>query len=111
MIAPKLSPIVGTGNWILLEDWSWSGFAVPAGFITDLDTVPRIPGVHAWLKGRTRCGALLHDYLYHIKHDRKSADDAFYLCMIDEGVKKRYAKPIYKAVRLFGGSRYNEVKN
>lgn len=105
MIMPELSP---HGNkWLLVRDWDCMGFTVPAGFKTDLDSVPRLPLIHSWLKGRTKAAALLHDYLYSIRYERKLADDLFLEVMRLEGVKDRYALPIYWAVRLFGGSRYD----
>lgn len=106
MHAPKLSPILGTDKWVLLEDWSWGGFTVPTGFESDLDSIPPIPGIHAWLKGRTKAGALLHDYLYSIRYDRSQADKVFYEAMIAEGVERRHARLIYRAVRMFGWTRY-----
>jgi len=106
MIGPKLQPIPGADLWLVLEDWEWHGFVVPMGFESNLDSIPPIPGIHAWLKGRTRCAALLHDYLYHIKHDRADADNQFKLCMIDEGVEMRHVRPIYAGVRAFGWTRY-----
>lgn len=108
MIGPKLQIVPGTDRWVLLEEWEWNGWIVSAGFECNLDSVPRIPGIHSWLKGRSRCGALLHDYLYSVRYERSVADQVFYDCMIAEGVEKRHARPIYEAVKMFGWTRYRD---
>ena len=75
---------------------------VPAGYSTDLDSVPRIPFAYAWLKGRATKSAVIHDWLYYNKHDRKEADGIFLNAMKDEGVPSWRRYPIYAAVRAFG---------
>lgn len=85
---------------IILED----GDIIPVGFTCDLDSVPRRAGpLHAWFKGRSIIGAIVHDYCYGNGVDRAAADQYFLEVMEWEGVRKRYRKPIYWAVRLFGG--------
>lgn len=79
------------------------GAAIPAGFVCDADTVPRGLGwLYAWLKGRTVLAAIVHDYRYRAGHDRYTADREMLHIMRWEGVRKRYRKPIYYAVRVFG---------
>lgn len=36
---------------------------VPIGFVCDLESVPRIPLIHAWLANTTKRGGIVHDYL------------------------------------------------
>lgn len=92
-------------------DIAWVIIEIESGFICDLDSVPReIPIAHAWMKGRTRSAAVLHDSLYRAGIDRELADAAFMRGMKLEGVKARYRYPIYWAVRLFGGSRYEKAQ-
>jgi len=79
---------------------------VPKGYSTDLDSVPRVPFVHAWLKGRTTKSAIIHDWLYDNKHDRAEADKIFLEAMKDEGVPAWRRMPIYLAVRSFGWLAY-----
>ena len=79
---------------------------LPNGYITDLDSVPRIPLFYTWLKNRTAAAAVWHDYFYRSGYPRKWADAQFLADMNAEGVKKRYRVPIYWGVRLFG-SRYH----
>lgn len=99
------------GKWQAPPDGLWlHGIFIPGGFTSDLDTVPRIPVFHAWLKGRTVSGAMLHDYLYSISHNRADSDKIFLQAMQLEGVKKRYRIPIYIAVRIFGRFYYPRNK-
>lgn len=113
---PKLLPLP-KGKWLLLEDWHYTAldgerYTVPAGFVTDLDSVPRIPVVYALYKGRIRAGALLHDYLYRIGHDRKAADKLLVeVGEIVDLVEKEYLDNIYGAVRAFGWTRYEEKQH
>lgn len=80
---------------------------VPAGFITDMASVPRIPLAY-WLAGDTAHeAAVIHDYLYTShKHPRDVADAVFLEAMkaMGEPFIRRYA--MYTAVRLFGAAPY-----
>ena len=77
---------------------------VEAGFEFDWDSVPRIPGVHALLKGRAEKSACLHDWLYRYQPcSRKTADLIFLDAMVEEGVAWRHRQLIYWGVRS-GGS-------
>jgi hypothetical protein len=78
---------------------------VPAGFVTDLASVPRLP-VAFWLAGDTaRKAALVHDFLYD-RHlgGRQIADDVFLEAMRCEGVSAWVTALMYRAVR-WGGER------
>jgi Protein of unknown function (DUF1353) len=80
---------------------------VPRQLPTDGETVPRIPFIYSAFAWRCVKSAIVHDYLYS-SHEvkRRIADKVFYQAMLEEGVKKYHAIPIYLAVRLFGWSRY-----
>lgn len=106
MNSPVLTLGRKPGRFVLTHDYDWRGITVGAGFVTDFDSVPRIPIFHAWLKGRAVASALVHDYLYRIGYDRKKADKLFLEAMREEGVRRRYRYPIYWAVRVFGGRAY-----
>ena len=94
-------------RWVLTKaleyttDDGWT-VEVPAGYSTDLDSVPRIPVAYAWLKGRATKSAVVHDWLYYNKHDRAEADKIFLNAMKYEGVAAWRRWPIYLAVRAFG---------
>lgn len=104
MASVKISvEMCSSGKWVkLLAPVTMQGVTVPAGFVSDLDSIGRIPVVHTWLKDRARVPALMHDYLYHLGVDRSEADLLFMAEMKSQGVRARYRYPIYWGVRLFG---------
>ena len=80
---------------------------VPAGFVTDFASVPKIFQniLPAW--GKYGKAAVVHDYLYQFGYinewmTRRMADDIFYGAMLVSGTKPWKAKVMYWAVRLFG---------
>jgi len=86
---------------------------VPTGFVTDMDSVPRIPLVYAAFKGRAVKAAVIHDYLYSEQLGKEFADRIFLDAMGHEGLPARVKYPIYWAVALFGApsySKYSEKK-
>lgn len=108
---PKLSPIQGRDQWVLLEDWTYFGYTVPKGFETDLDSIPHIPFIHSAYKGYARTSALLHDYLYRTGEvSRSAADQLFFDLMRAEGVPTNKRRDIYFAVRVGGWVRWNQLR-
>lgn len=108
-----LKPFRGEPDkWIYLIPFSFSVddrvFNVPAGAVTDLDSIPRIPVVYWLAKNRTREGAGVHDWLYRLQVGKEYADNAFHAAMIEEGVRKPYRGVIYTGVHLFGQSSYDK---
>lgn len=80
---------------------------VPDGYITDLDSVPRLPIVYVLFKNRAPKSAVLHDWLYHQGDlPRKTCDDLFLCAMEYEGVAGWIRSAMYRGVRLAGASRY-----
>jgi hypothetical protein len=83
---------------------------VPAGFITDLESCPRIPLVFDLLGDIIVGPAVVHDYLYSAKSKgivtRATADAVLLEAMKLMGVSywRRYA--IYWGVRAGGGSHF-----
>jgi hypothetical protein len=83
---------------------------VPAGFETDLASIPRI----AWpvispMKSYLVQPAILHDWMYHVScgYSRYESDVIFYEAMRVEGVSGFKAGLIYYAVRWFGWPFYS----
>jgi hypothetical protein len=113
---PKFSALeyrhVGPDAWQLTRTFLYFGngyvIVVPFGFITDLDSIPRVPFMYALLKGRSVRAATVHDYLYNTQAGKAYADSVFLAAMKDEGLPKRRRYPIYWAVALFGGPSYNQ---
>lgn len=81
---------------------------VPRGFRTDLDSVPRLPGVYWLLKDRSKRPAVVHDWLYYSQSGRTYADQMFLDAMRDAGVPAWQRYPLYLGVRAGGWKPYNE---
>ena len=81
-------------------------FVVPAGYRTDLSSVPRIPVVYWLFGGVADEEGVLHDFLYSTrKVSRKLADEVFAEAMAAMGVPAWRRGPMWLGVRL-GGSRH-----
>ena len=92
--------------WVLVEPLIYRSkqlmwVRVPPGYPTDLDSVPRVPFVYAWLKGRAVRSAVVHDWLCYCGHDRAIADRVFLDAMKKEGVHAVNRRIIFAAVRLY----------
>ncbi|ECH9261463.1 DUF1353 domain-containing protein [Salmonella enterica subsp. enterica] len=82
--------------------------SVPAGFITDLATIPRIFWTLLPPDGKYAKAAIIHDYLYdNALRTKKEADLIFLDGMTVLGVPKWKRTIMYYAVRLFGKGMYN----
>jgi hypothetical protein len=80
---------------------------VPAGFVTDLASVPRVLWSILPPHGRYAKAAIVHDYLYvHAIRNKAYADKVFLEAMEVLGVPTLKRKAMYLAVRLFGRGNY-----
>ena len=106
MVKPEVRievELSSSSKWMRLKNSvTMQGHTIPAGFVTDLDSIRRIPLVYVLLKSRARVPALLHDYLYQIGHDRSDADKLFLNEMTRLDVQPFYRFLIYWGVRIFG---------
>jgi hypothetical protein len=75
---------------------------VPAGFVTDFASIPAPGRILISGHGRDRWAAVIHDYLYSIKHDRKQADAVFLEALECSGVNLMKRRVMYRAVRTGG---------
>ena len=97
------------GEWILDEPLEYATSAgisivVPAGFVTDLASIPFGFKSLFPVNGKSRKAAVLHDFLYSEKHyKRKYSDKIFNEAMAVSGVTTWRRRLMYRAVRLFGG--------
>ena len=81
---------------------------VPAGFVSDLESVPRLPVVYALFKNRAPKSAILHDYLYATReHPRDVADRIFLDAMEAEGLAWWMRRAMYAGVRIGGAAAYS----
>lgn len=100
------------GNWLLVRDFLCAvnglWMTIPAGFRTDLASVPRIFWAFFPPFGRWDEAAVLHDYMYRVggSLSREDADACFHAGMLECGVPEWRAYIMWAAVRLFGGSSY-----
>jgi hypothetical protein len=101
-------------DWVLLAPlvyWpaGWTDvLAVPAGFVTDLASVPRVlPLAHALFGDRARRAAALHDYLYTVcRMPRDRCDALFHEAMLSSGIDRFSAFAMWAGVRIGGGAYY-----
>ena len=108
---PSMSPLPHRHYWVLNEPWECYNHRLPRGLVSDLDTVPHIPVLFAFFKGRARWSALLHDFLYSgTAVERKTADALFLRAMLDEGIPPWIAKAMYLSVRALGWRYYNKQR-
>lgn len=80
---------------------------VPAGFVTDYASVPRLPLAYLITGGKGKRAACLHDWLYSgAAADRKSADRVFAEALRACGYGIVTEGLMYAGVRIGGGSHY-----
>jgi hypothetical protein len=114
---PHLRPTGAADQWILDAPWSvkvWRTktsdvevITIPAGFVTDLASVPRLPGAYMLFGGRARRSAIVHDFLYETQAGKDFADDVFHAAMKAEGMNWFTRSAMFTAVHLFGGPIYD----
>ena len=115
----KVMPLPDGRTWELCEGFSYytgnaaSDFliSVPAGFVTDFASVPRILW---WLLppwGRYGKAAVIHDWLYKSKPwSRRRCDSIFLEGMKVLGVSWATRTTMYGAVRAFGWLPWGKTK-
>ena len=94
--------LLSTLEWVP-ESYRSEGIKVPAGFVTDFASVPRLFWSIFPPIGRYGYAALFHDYVYwDQKLTRAQADAVFKNTMEELGVPGWKKAVLYSAVRLFG---------
>lgn len=100
------------GEWELLAPLKWSAaesITVPAGFITDLASLPRLVRPVLDRNGMSRRPAVLHDWLYAGQClSRANADRLFLDAMAADGVGWAKRWSMYGAVRAAGWRYYKK---
>jgi hypothetical protein len=82
---------------------------VPVGFVTDFASIPRVFWSLLPPDGEYTYPAIIHDYLYWTQQrTREDADEIFKIGMQEFSVKESVVTAVYQAVRLGGGSAWNE---
>jgi hypothetical protein len=89
-------------------------YTVPAGFQSDLASVPRLPVLYGIWGDRAHREALLHDFLYRKDSDPVvsfgEANGLFLEAMGSRGVKTFIRFPMYAGVALGGIFSYHKLK-
>jgi len=108
-----VSPLPDGKTWVLRKAFSYdvgeegSGetICVPAGFLTDFASVPRVFWIFFPKWGKYGNAAVIHDYLYWAQdkqYPKKRADEIFLEGMTVLNVRKNVAKILYWCVKYFG---------
>ena len=116
---PGIEPDATWHDWILLKDAVWEigntgvTVTVPAGFMTDLASSPRIAWPFGLSPTETYTGAaIIHDYLYWTGIcSRAQSDNLLLIAMKESKVPQAQMLAVYKAVDLFGQSAWQENEN
>ncbi|MCY1285259.1 hypothetical protein D9M70_341890 [compost metagenome] len=101
-------------RWRLLAPFSYldpdfGRVDVPAGFVTDFASVPRIPVIFDLIGAYGHAAALLHDYLYATGMvPRADADRIFRGALRASGIARWRAWLMWSGVRAGGRSRYTD---
>lgn len=84
---------------------------IPAGFVTDCGSIPRIFRSQLDRMGKSLRAFVLHDYIYRtrsVKISRSVADTALRILSIADGESFAAAKWIYRGVRIGGYFSYKK---
>lgn len=109
----RLEALFEPGEWALTAPLIWQEkglrIQVPAGFVTDLASIPAtLRGVLS-ITGISRRGAVLHDYAYCAqKMSRPDADDLLRRALLADGMRSATARLYWLGVRAGGGSHWSD---
>lgn len=128
IVRPRLTYVGGKRPWVLdspcgyvtnvesaQEAYPYGLIEIPAGYRTDLASVPRIPGLYWRVGGKAVMPAIVHDWLYECgapELTRKAADLVFLEAMTDEGDPAWWTTRgvMYRGVRLGGWRAWNRYR-
>ena len=100
---PVVQPFADAKYWVLRDSLRYGDLIIPAGFVTDFASVPRLFWTLFPRTGRYLVAAIVHDYLYWTQTaTREEADQVFLAAMKRAGVNEVQASAMYYTVRLTG---------
>jgi len=114
---PVLAVTNNPEEWVVFQPLKYRTNAgrlivVPAGFVTDLASIPRLLYAIFPVNGLHRAAAILHDYLYERKIYKRSICDKLFLeAMKSSGVSYATRTAMYIGVRIGGWLPWNNRKN
>lgn len=93
----------GRAMAVVVEDWAWAvkcwSGVIPAGFKTDLESVPKFAQWILPRAGRALRPALIHDWLISTWGYAREHDDVFMAALDLEGLRDLRVHPIRWALR------------
>lgn len=114
-ITPLKTTQIDQGHWqldaplVYESDLLQQHVSVPAGFVTDFASVPRVPIAYMVAGGKANAAAVIHDWFYSTHAvTREQADDVFYEAVRALGHSVFTAYTMWLAVRAFGGFAWNK---
>ena len=116
VLTPLKTVKIGPALWMLLEPMKYRTprgvFTVPAGYLTDHASVPRIfTSVVPPVKSTIAEASILHDWFYNKDSEdvpREFADECLRELIISQGGSKSMAYAAWSAVRLGASRLYNK---
>lgn len=112
----KVVDMQPANSWGLLEeihaiitddDGTVSDVLIPAGYVTDFASVPRVPILFEMFGGLANKAAALHDWLYTVhSRPREWCDSVLRAAMLATGFSHFQAEAFYLGVRAVGGSHF-----
>jgi hypothetical protein len=112
---PPIVPFADWDYYYLAEDLEWRFddldivITAKKGFVTNLASVPRVFWSLMPVAARYSYPAIIHDYLYSSQSLSRAASDLLLREAMEEtGVNNVKSFLVYKSVRLFGRSAWNE---
>lgn len=110
--APSLRPFADGVHWVVERDVvfaypGWPEVRVPAGFVTDLASVPAAAQGFRSRVGTYSRAAIVHDWLYWTGAcTRSQADRILYYAMLSSGSSRSVANQFHAAVSRFGSAAF-----
>ena len=105
----------GTYNFEVYEDYTYKGFTVPAGYITDGASVPRIFwSIFPPYKPEYFTAVIVHDYLCEqarYLHEFLEADDVLLEMLGDLRIDRLQKFILYYSCRWYHKIRYRKYKD
>ena len=108
-----IKPTSKDGEWVLLEPLRYQSkiykgtIEIPAGFVTDFASVPRVPVAYTLFGDRAHRESVIHDFLYTRHLVGKAKADRIFLEAMKVRKKSVFVRwAMYLGVMLGGGSAY-----
>lgn len=112
ILTPLILQPLPDRKWLVVEPFSVhtdiaGPFTVPAGFITDLNSIPRLWWAISPATDYPEAGTV-HDFLYARQYPRDGADTVYRELLTLLGMSPARVQSRYLALRLFGGLAYRQ---